>query len=427
MHTTSENSHLTLRSLLGQYPIQTCIFRNLDMKSILNLCQTSRHMRTDIRAYLWDIDEKLERFFVNPRAFRTELGRADALIAGSFALQFFANKFWPESDLDISLREGGNVNRFGQYLVEAEGYELATTHEINTFDYHEPLTGERIRGSQPLLISRVLTYIKPRDGGDSSLSTGEKCKVQLIATYGQPVRAILNRYYTSCIVNFISWNKAYCIFPRATLLFHETVSLMEPVDRNVELHNKYSRRGWRLRTSPAFFRRDHPEPQRKKRRLQDRLFPLGRVGLGDRRVGGADTWTMTLSTAGVTRPTQPDSVLEYSSFQVYSTGEQSQDGSGARIWSSVFRSHSLRYEYTYGNLEPFWSRAGDMLERNTIGQIKAKIKAAEASDLLGDGMTLFGLEFKKPDGWDYWDDILPDFFEGLKEELEETSGKQAAS
>jgi hypothetical protein len=87
-------------------------------------------MRRDIRAYLWDINEKLGRFFMNPQAFRTELGRADALISGSFALQFFARRSWPESDLDVYLRDGDGVDHLGQYLVEVEGYDLVPDQRL---------------------------------------------------------------------------------------------------------------------------------------------------------------------------------------------------------------------------------------------------------------------------------------------------------
>ncbi|KAI0460643.1 hypothetical protein F5B21DRAFT_498579 [Xylaria acuta] len=124
MHIVGDSGS-TLRDLLGQYPIQRGILCNLDTGSILNLCKPSWDLRADIYVYLWDINRKLERFFENPRAFRTELGRADASISGSFALQFFANKYWPESDLDINLRDGEGVDRLGEYLVEAEGYQLA--------------------------------------------------------------------------------------------------------------------------------------------------------------------------------------------------------------------------------------------------------------------------------------------------------------
>ncbi|KAI8948802.1 hypothetical protein F4801DRAFT_581089 [Xylaria longipes] len=222
---------------------------------------------------------KLERFFENPRAFRTELGRA---VSGSFALQFFANKYWPESDLDINVRDGKSVDRLGEYLTQTEGYQLASDQEIERYKYAKP---------------RILTYTKHTGGGDSPLLAATKCKVQLIATKNQPVQAILNGYYTSCIMNFISWNKAYCIFTRAALLFGETVTLTGPQHNNVELQRKYSRRGWRLRTAPvfpdqyqeAFAAYKQKKQSKDKTYYQGCIFPFGTGVLSDKPVGW-DYW-----------------------------------------------------------------------------------------------------------------------------------------
>ena len=315
--------------LLSQYPIQARIFSHLDTKSILSLSRTSSGLRADIYSYRWDINRKLDRFFQNPTAFRSALGRVDGLITGSFALQFFANKFWPESDLDINVREGPGIETLASYL-EGEGYELVRNQTIGTSpDYEEVfrmrhirkvcillkprLVGSLVRWLRADNLKQILTFTKPRGSGDGS---SPELKVQIITTMFHPVVVILGTFYTSCIVNFISWNKAYCIFPRATLLHNETVALVPPSDYNVPLHNKYSKRGWRLRTRPV-------EMASTIKNLPPRdVYPLGACLNADRRIGGRDTWTMKLNTTGVARPPQPDSVLEYSSFSVRVNSER---------------------------------------------------------------------------------------------------------
>ncbi|KAI0486682.1 hypothetical protein F4859DRAFT_526926 [Xylaria cf. heliscus] len=422
MYTIGENNRLTLRDLLGQYPIQSGILCNLDTGSILNLCKTSWSMRSDIYTYLWDINKKLERFFENPRAFRTELGRADALISGSFALQFFANKYWPESDLDINLRDGKGVDRLGEYLIEAEGYELASDQDIESYKY-----SERESAGFGYRLGDIITYIKHTGTNDSPLSATTKTKVQLIVTENLPVKAILNGYYTSCIMNFISWNKAYCIFPRATLLFGETVTLKGPQDHNVELHKKYSRRGWRLRTASVFmdpyqlvildFRRANESKDKKQNNLS-RFYPLGTGTLDDRRVGGNDTWTMKLSIAGVEPPLQPDSVLEYSSFKIFGGNNPAydEDGTGIRIRANLLESHSLRYQYTFGDPTINWKCVCAMLTRNTRGQVRTKMTQEEAKGILEppNGASLCDIKFDKPVGWDFWDDCLPEALDAFR-------------
>ncbi|KAI0816589.1 hypothetical protein GGR55DRAFT_697422 [Xylaria sp. FL0064] len=347
MQATGEGNGSTLRYLLSQYPIQSRIIRDLDMRSILNLCRTSSDLRADIYSDLWDINKKLGRFFQNPRAFRTELGRADALIGGSFALQFFANKFWPESDLDINLRDGDGVESLARYLTEVEGYEVARNQELEHWEYENT---SRLRD-----LNRIITYTRSGDGGT-------RCKVQLVATKHHPVHAILGTYYTSCIVNFISWNRAFCIFPRATLLFGETVALTKATDYEVELHKKYSQRGWRQRSRPIDLIKSG-----KSHLLPRDISPLGVCLSKDRRIGGSDTWTMKLSTAGVARPPQPDS----------------------------------------------WFRIGNMLTENTRAQLSTKMTQSEAGPILNQ-WRLYAAEFQKPDGWDYWDDWIPETYQTLE-------------
>lgn len=46
----------------------------------------------------------------------------NALISGSFALQFFERVTWPESDLDILVEEGDGLEEMKKYLTGSEGY-----------------------------------------------------------------------------------------------------------------------------------------------------------------------------------------------------------------------------------------------------------------------------------------------------------------
>lgn len=214
-------------------------------------------------------------------------------------------------------------------------------------------------------------------------------KVQLIATPGPPVGAILRGYYMTAVVNFISWNKAYSIFPRATLLFHETVLLTKPGDydepqlsRNLA---KYRQRGWRLRTESVISN-----------------SPYHRHPLGDpdkcqnRRVGDSGTWVMRLGdTAAIegSNSVVPDFVLEYSCFRI--------DGIGPRDHNTLVRMHNLdavrsslaltvkawycsscvlRYEYTYGRKNEFWRKLYKMMEQDIFGQLLCKLPREQADN-----------------------------------------------
>lgn len=144
-----------------------------------------------------------------------------------------------------------------------------------------------------------------KDDDDVDGNKDATSKIQLVVTHYPPLLAILRTYYTTAVVNFISWNKAYSIFPRATFLYHETLPL-KPLSKHFGwLHCKYSKRGWRMRTQP----------------LQYDIDPGQSYSYGfraNRRVGDADTRIMRLDTTFVQRPSKPDFVLEYSGFQICS-------------------------------------------------------------------------------------------------------------
>jgi len=71
----------------------------------------------------WDINKKLRSFVTKPIDLRSKLGQNDALISGSFAIQFFDGVIWNESDLDIFVEDGEGAIELGRHLVEKEGYE----------------------------------------------------------------------------------------------------------------------------------------------------------------------------------------------------------------------------------------------------------------------------------------------------------------
>lgn len=113
-----------LESLLNIYLVRQCLMQYLDTRDLLRLYRTSWAIRLNLKDNDWNINYRLSRFFKNPMAFRSCLGRSNALISGSFALQFFERVSWPDSDLDIMVKEGDPLEQMGRHLVEAEGYSM---------------------------------------------------------------------------------------------------------------------------------------------------------------------------------------------------------------------------------------------------------------------------------------------------------------
>lgn len=119
--------------VLDNYPIFNNLCSHLEIAAILPLMRVTKRWLPHLSAHLkerWNINKKLLRFVENPVALRTQLGCYNALISGSFALQFFDGVVWDESDLDIYVEHQKGDTEIGEYLTKAEGYELRKTKHI---------------------------------------------------------------------------------------------------------------------------------------------------------------------------------------------------------------------------------------------------------------------------------------------------------
>ncbi|KAI1384906.1 uncharacterized protein F4822DRAFT_416656 [Hypoxylon trugodes] len=240
--------------------------------------------------------------------------------------------------------------------------------------------------------------------------------IKIVVTSNIPLRVILHTSPTTASLNFISWNKAYSIFPRSTFLDHETLPL-KPVDWQwTDLHRQYSGRGWRMRTEPI------REDIQKSRKNPYGIWP-------DRRVGDKESWVLRLDTTSVEKPSRPDFVLELSGFHIWAPfkwdvplHERSswlavRTNLCVHITSFVFQSPSLRYKYTFsraGDQGKFWKHLGRIFSRNTLGQLMKL--ASNYFDVILNGQQPWevaphSLEFVKPQGWDYYDDMVLTYFE----------------
>ena len=117
------------------YPFFIKLCEHLSIAEIVALTRTCKKY-ADLYQYLlpiqWDVDRRLHRFVQDPCGFRSQMGKSDALIAGSFVFQFFERTSWKPSDLDILVEHGEHdecANTFQRYLLDKEGYELSKTED----------------------------------------------------------------------------------------------------------------------------------------------------------------------------------------------------------------------------------------------------------------------------------------------------------
>ncbi|MCJ1295304.1 hypothetical protein MMC34_006866 [Xylographa carneopallida] len=95
----------------------------------------------------WNIDRQLRRFVNNPKGFRAQLGRNDALLSGDFALQFFERRVWQDGNMELFAYRYSEVRALESYLVEVEDYmcsnmtpsilnpDLKTSQKIASFAF----------------------------------------------------------------------------------------------------------------------------------------------------------------------------------------------------------------------------------------------------------------------------------------------------
>jgi hypothetical protein len=114
------------------YVIRQEIFKHIGVAGILNLRGVNRGLR-ELQYKVWDINTKLRRFFDDPIAFRSVLGHNDALISGSFVLQFLERVTWPASRMHIMVTEGEAASNLEAYLIKKEGYERESDHASDLY------------------------------------------------------------------------------------------------------------------------------------------------------------------------------------------------------------------------------------------------------------------------------------------------------
>jgi hypothetical protein len=69
------------------------------------------------------INIALKNFVIDATMFRSQLGHYNAMISGSFALNFFQLSNKKVSHLEIFIKDGGGADQFTDYLQKTEKYK----------------------------------------------------------------------------------------------------------------------------------------------------------------------------------------------------------------------------------------------------------------------------------------------------------------
>ncbi|KAI0084165.1 hypothetical protein BDY19DRAFT_872341, partial [Irpex rosettiformis] len=199
----------------------------LSPADICCLCKTTRSFRVVFSrnlSRLYSVDRCLLRFFDNPSAFRVLQSQTGAIISGSFALQLFARTTFPDDDLDVYVGFGGRVAVGGWLLANGYQYTARPPYfqpdtnstllldEGQSQDYATALNGSHL--FQEVYHNSVDGVLNIMDFFRST--GGIVRKVQLHIVKESPLVAIMN-YHSTMLMNFITYDMAYCLYPNATL------------------------------------------------------------------------------------------------------------------------------------------------------------------------------------------------------------------
>ncbi|KAI4646762.1 hypothetical protein J4E93_004985 [Alternaria ventricosa] len=252
-----------------------------DIRNVQLACRMTSDLYANMKKTQWNINTRLQPFFKNTQTLRSVQAQTETLIGSKFAGKFF-RRLQVRNELQLFTQDGEKVDALISYL-KSDGYVLDKT----------------IPGDVLLAFSQISVFKK------SSGSNGSKITVTLRHCGISPIDTILQGCMCSSRACFISWNKAYCLFPTATIL-ERTSYLMAPMWHNkpspaIAKMRQDSDKGFTVKTGEWMDKdasESHPE------------FASARS------VGDKFSWVMKLDLTDVAHATAPNSLLDDAQFSL---------------------------------------------------------------------------------------------------------------
>ena len=175
------------------------LFAELDLLSLIRISRTSTCLHSMYLCYrdsAWEPTALYRRWFLQPTSFRRLLRKTNAIVSGSFALQFFDRSYYPESDMDIYLRCAGAMD-VCRWLV-GQGYRyVKADHEYGQVPLkHQGHIQKAVKNSSSIDRPLLGVYNFKKLLG-SSAGYIEILLVQVIVVDTDPIEHVLFGFHSS--------------------------------------------------------------------------------------------------------------------------------------------------------------------------------------------------------------------------------------
>ena len=243
-----------------------------------------------------------------------------------------------------------------------------------------------------------------------------KIVIHMLVTRLTPAQSVLSDNNTTTGVNFLSWNKAYSLFPLPTFIQYKSYPLQK-WDEATRLAAKADfRRGWNVQ-GVLWPEEKHPnQPIRERRRVGDRY-----------------AWIIPFDTKQVKWSKTPDYVLEHACFMMDEISDDDEydednefDPKDVRCYTikaTKLESKVLKYTHLCGDvrLRDFILRR---LRSSTILELRMLDPAQRPADynqILRNPRDIDGAlgNFEPPASWRYRDDELSKWYEAYEKRKSE--------
>ncbi|KAI0782546.1 hypothetical protein C8Q75DRAFT_727557 [Abortiporus biennis] len=321
-------------------------------RDICRLYASCKPARAAIQSYFtrYRLNGLLSRFFTRPDCieFRKMQARTSTLISGSFALQFFDRSFYLGSDLDIYVSM--HTRREVGFWLLQHGYTFAPKpHQKSGFEEavedKNSLSGLFIPGFGPEKyrimrgVAGVFDFVK-----SSPNDPEEELKIQMIVAEHSIMEIILE-FHSTCVMNVISYNTAYCLFPIITLEDRLSIECPTSGPSQRKSIDKYWKRGFTMVDKAVS--------------LTMHNYNVGDNApfrVGPRYMGDGLSWTIPLETheLGDIKPFTPNSTALTDDPVAASNWIVAYDESiGGQMMFKTFHDKSLAFKYVASDPEGF--------------------------------------------------------------------------